>query len=99
MPSMRPLYKCWCSLNHQNSGTDLNSVAKMVQMAASNQAIPSIVPWASDDQHHPVRRWRKLCPDSLRDAEASQLHELVHTEAQGTHELLIHSLRLLLAPG
>lgn len=69
-----------------------------MQMPGSDQAISSVVAWASDHQHLGVGGWRVLGLDCACAAEPCQFHQLVYSEAQRAHELLIDFCSLLCTP-
>lgn len=78
--------------------TYLDCIAKMVQVAGSNQAIATVVARACQDQHPGVAGAGVLCCQGAGDAKPCQLHELVNAKPQRPHELLINRDRLLLRP-
>jgi len=69
----------------------------MEQVASCHKPIAPIVSRACHHQNAAMGAGRIFCCYRARDAEARKLHELIHAEAQWSHELFVYCNGLILA--
>ena len=69
-------------------------VAVVREVARGDQAVATVVAGTTDDEHASAGLRRMEAVDGLGDGEPGELHELVHREGVGAHELLVERGRV-----